>query len=101
MLKYNKNKKFRGFSKKNRGFLKFSKIEFGWRQIFENLIIHKPSLGSREIPQFGPDRLSRFDVYCIQTNRQTPEHPKRQTPKPNLLIDSICMHGAVSLLFNI
>ena len=39
----------------------------------ENLIIHKPSLGSREIPQkFGPDRFSRFDVYWIQTNKQTP-----------------------------
>ena len=21
--------------------------------------------------KFGPDRFSRFDVYCIQTNRQT------------------------------
>ena len=38
----------------------------------ENLVIHEPSLGSREIPQkFGPDRFSRFDVYWIQTDKQT------------------------------
>ena len=30
--------------------------------------------------KFGPDRFSRFDVYWIQTNKQTP----RQTDKPNL-----------------
>ena len=29
--------------------------------------------------KFGPDRLGRFDVYWIQTNRQT--------DKPNLYID--------------
>ena len=33
--------------------------------------------------KFGPDRFSRFDVYWIQTNRQT----DRQTDKPNLYID--------------
>ena len=31
--------------------------------------------------KFGPDRFSRFDVYWIQTNRQT--------DKPNLYIDEI------------
>ena len=46
-----KTKNFADFPKKIRGFSIFSKIEFGWRQIFENLIIHKPTLGSREIPQ--------------------------------------------------
>ena len=35
--------------------------------------------------KFRPDRFSRFDVYWIQTNRQT----DRQTDKPNLYIDSI------------
>ena len=30
--------------------------------------------------KFGPDRFSRFDVYWIQTNKQT----DRQTDKPNL-----------------
>ena len=35
------------------------------------MIIHKPFLGSRDVPQkFGPDRLGRFDVYWIQTNKQ-------------------------------
>ena len=33
--------------------------------------------------KIGPDRFSRFDVYWIQTNRQT----DRQTDKPNLYID--------------
>ena len=33
--------------------------------------------------KFGPDRFSRFDVYWIQTNRQT----DRQTDKPNLYKD--------------
>ena len=31
----------------------------------------------------GPDRFSRFDVYWIQTNKQT----DKQTDKPNLYID--------------
>ena len=33
--------------------------------------------------KFGPDRFSRFDVYWIQTNKQT----NKQTDKPNLYID--------------
>ena len=33
--------------------------------------------------KIGPDRFSRFDVYWIQTDKQTP----RQTDKPNLYID--------------
>ena len=33
--------------------------------------------------KFGPDRFSRFDVYWIQTNKQT----DRQA-KPNLYIDA-------------
>ena len=28
--------------------------------------------------KFGPDRFSRFDVYWIQTDRQTNKHPDRQ-----------------------
>ena len=35
--------------------------------------------------KFGPDRFSRFDVYWIQTNKQT----DRQTDKPNLYIDDV------------
>ena len=33
--------------------------------------------------KFGPDRFSRFDVYWIQTDKQTNKHPD----KPNLYID--------------
>ena len=33
--------------------------------------------------KFGPDRFSRFDVYWIQTNKQT----DKQTDKPNLYIE--------------
>ena len=33
--------------------------------------------------KFGPDRYSRFDVYWIQTDKQT----NKQTDKPNLYID--------------
>ena len=33
--------------------------------------------------KIGPDRFSRFDVYWIQTNKQT----DTQTDKPNLYID--------------
>ena len=52
-------------------------IEFWWRQIFE-VLIHKPSLESLDIPKkFGPDRFSRFDVYWIQTDRQ----PNKQTDR--------------------
>jgi len=37
---------------------------------FENLIIHKPFLGSREVPtKFWPNRLNRFKNK--QTNTQT------------------------------
>ena len=48
--------------------------------------------------KFGPDRFSRFDVYWIQTNKQT--------NKPNLYIDliekmysSIVHHPPASPLF--
>ena len=35
--------------------------------------------------KFGPDRFSRFDVYWIQTDKQT----NKQTDKPNLYIEVI------------
>ena len=35
--------------------------------------------------KIGPDRFSRFDVYWIQTNKQT----NKQTDKPNLYIDTV------------
>ena len=37
--------------------------------------------------KFGPDRFSRFDIYWIQTDRQTPKQTNKQTDKPNLYID--------------
>ena len=39
--------------------------------------------------KFGPDRFSRFDVYWIQTNKQTDTQTPKQTDKPNLYIDSL------------
>ena len=51
---------------------KIFKNRFLLRQIFLNYIIYKPSLGSHEVPQqFGSDWFSRFNVYWIQTHRQT------------------------------
>ena len=35
--------------------------------------------------KFGSDRFSRFDVYWIQTDRQT----NKQTDKPNLYIEDL------------
>ena len=66
-------KKFSDFIKKIVDFLsKLSQSNFVKRQIFENSIIHKSSLKTFEVPQKnGPDRFSRFDVYGIQSNRQT------------------------------
>jgi len=67
-----KKKKSCGFYKKNRVFSTFNKNKVCWRQIFEILIIYKPSLGTCEVPQkIGPDRFTRFDVYWIQTDKQS------------------------------
>ena len=54
------------------------KIEFCWRLIFENVIIHKPSLGSCEVPyKFGHDRISHFQFWCLLvTNGQTKRKEK-------------------------
>jgi len=47
----------------------FSKVEFCYRQIFENSIIHTLPWGhARSQKKFGPDRFSHFDVYWTQTN---------------------------------
>jgi len=37
--------------------------------------------------KLGPDRFSRFDVYWIQTDRQTNKLTNKQTDKPNLYIE--------------
>ena len=39
----------------------------------------------RSHKKFGPDGFSRFDVYWIQTNKQTDRHQD----KPNLYIDLV------------
>ena len=58
-------------------FQNLMKVEFCWRKIFENLIIHKPSLDHvMSHTKFGPDRFSRFDVYWIQTKKQTDRQAK-------------------------
>ena len=68
VLRVNKNKNFRRFHKKNRGFSKLSKIEFWWRQILENFIIHELSLGSHGIPQKIWDRSVQSLIGNKQTN---------------------------------
>ena len=46
-------------------------------QILEIFIIHKHFLGPREVhTKFGAVRFSRFDVFWIQTNKQTPTQAK-------------------------
>ena len=52
-------------------FKTFSKIEFCWRQIFENSIIHKPSLGPREVPHKIWARSVLPFWRLLETNKQT------------------------------
>ena len=55
-------------------------IEFWWRQIFEILIIHKPSLGSLDVStkNLGPigSAVLKFIGY-----KQTDRHTDRQTDR--------------------
>ena len=37
--------------------------------------------------KFGPDRFSRFDVYWIQTNKQSKKQTNKHPDKLNLFID--------------
>ena len=59
-------------------FQNLMQIKFCWRQIFEILIIYKPSLGTWKVPH---DRFSRFYVYWIQTNKQTNKQTDKQTDR--------------------
>ena len=77
-LKNKTEKSFR-ISKKDvvdfQKFLNLMKIKFCWRQFFEILTIHNPSLGLREVPQKNSARsVQPFGRFLIQTNR----HPNRQ-----------------------
>ena len=67
------NKNFADFIKKNRAFSKFSKIEFCAWQIFENSIIHKPSLGSPEVPHKVRPGSGQSFWRLLDTNKQTPK----------------------------
>ena len=66
-----RRKKFCGFKKKLRIFknlIFFTKLKTFKTHVF----FHKPSLWSRDVPQkFGPDGFSRFDVFWIQTDRES------------------------------
>ena len=56
------------------GFTNFTKIECFWRQMFIIFSIHILPWGHVGhvscLNIFGPDRICRFDVYWIQTDRQ-------------------------------
>ena len=69
-------------------FHKLMKIKLCCRLIFKILIIHKPSLGSCEVPQkCWPNRFGCFCVYWIQTNKQT---NNKQTDKQRIYIEDTC-----------
>ena len=90
-----KKKTIRGFSQKISRIFKIFKnlmtIEFWWRQIFEILMIHKPSLKSLDVPQKiwarSVQPFWRLLDTNKQTNKQTNRQTDRQTDKPNLYID--------------
>ena len=65
---------FQNFQKSNFDRGKFLKILSFINLPLDHMMSHK---------KFGPDRFSRFDVYWIQTDKQT----DRQTDKPNLYIE--------------
>ena len=75
--KQKQTKNFADFITKFRGFSKLSKIEFCQRQIFKNSIIcflWGPVMSHKKI---GSNLFSRFDVYWIQTNKQTPKQTSK------------------------
>ena len=47
----------------------------------------------RSYTKFGPDRFSRFDVYGIQTNKQTDRQAKFMWRKGK----GICLHFSISI----
>ena len=65
-----KIKKKWGFTILVRGSLKFYKNQKFWRHLFVIQRIHIKLPWNRFQTKFGPDRLSRFDVYWIQTEKQ-------------------------------
>ena len=76
----NKIKIIRGFSQKISRIFKIFKnlmtIEFWWRQIFEILIFHKPSLGCLDVPQKIWARSVQPFWRLLDTNKQTNRQAK-------------------------
>ena len=66
-------------------FQNFQKSNFEGGKFLENLIIHKPSLGSCDDPQKIWARSVQPFSRLLDTNGQT----DKQTDKPNLYIDKI------------
>ena len=60
-------------------FKNLMKIEFWWRQIFEILIIHEPSLGSLDVPQKIWARSVQPFWRLLDTNKQTNRQTDKQT----------------------
>ena len=75
------------------------KNEFWWRQIFEILIIHKPSLGSLDVPQKIWARSVQPFWRLLDTNRQTDRQTPKQTDKPNLYIDGLYKYIYIIYIF--
>ena len=76
------------------------KIEFWWRQIFEILIIHKPSLWSRDVPQKIWARSVQPFWRLLDTNRQTDRQTNKQTDKPNLYIEDMMLNRTAIAISN-
>ena len=67
-----------------RAFSTFTRIKTFKHKFLKFWSFNKPSLGSvRSHAKFGPDRFSRFDVYWVQTNKQS---NKKQTGKQSIYI---------------
>jgi len=66
------------------------KIEF-W--IFKISIIHKPSLGSLDVPQKIWVWSAQPFWRLLDTNKQTDKQTNKQTDKPNLYIEALIPGG--------
>jgi len=73
------SKNFADLKKKIRGFLKFNDNQIFGRQIFDNLIIHKPSLGSRDVPHKIWSRSVQPFWRLLETNTQAKKHTDKQS----------------------
>jgi len=88
-----RRKKFCGIKKKNSRifknliFLQFTKLKTFKKHFLKFLSFLNLSCGHvMSHKKIGPYRFSRFDVYWIQTNKQTDKRPD----KPNSYLDRYC-----------